>query len=50
MTSKKRVCGREKKRYQEPKLRVYGDIRTLTLTVHMGVKVDHMGGLPRKTN
>jgi hypothetical protein len=42
------VEGFVKKPYQKPKLRVYGDIRTMTMGNVAGMKADHMSIGPIK--
>ena len=48
---KPRVEGFVKKPYQKPKLRVYGDIRTMTMANVAGKKLDHkmLGPIQGKT-
>ena len=46
----KTTTQRPKKPYERPLLRVYGDIRTLTATVHMGSKTDATFMMATKTN
>ncbi len=42
------VKERPKKRYQKPKLRVYGDIRTMTAGNASGMKSDNMSVGPKQ--
>ena len=46
----KTTIQRPKKPYEKPMLRVYGDVRTMTETVHMGSKNDATSMMSNKTN